>query len=197
MLFLGIWKSRFRLLTASAPISLMRCYQMPLPEAGLLDPVLYEKRFYVYRNRLTETWLLVHRVAWVIWASGAGPACAFYPVMNANCVTHFQSGNLSSPQFNVGIDLYASTNRTGKTTRREGFKYIFLLSIPCQLFWTCLLCILLVHEFCFYGLSAACAITGSGGTLFKAADHTWISHCSEHYKPTSFCWSILTVGGLR
>lgn len=169
---------------------------MPLPEAELLDPVLYKKYLYVYRNRLRETWLLEHWVAWVIWAPGTGPACAFYPVMNAKCITHFQSGNLSSPQFNTGTDLCTSTNGTGKTPWKEGFIYIFLLSIPCQLFWAFLLCILLVHEFCSHGLSDPHAITGSGGTLFKAADHTWISHCSEHYKPMSFWWCSLMAGGL-
>lgn len=70
----------------------------------------------------------------MIWAPGTGPAWAFYPVMNVMMNSHFQSGNLSSSQFNMGADVYASTNRTGKTPRKEGFEHIFLLRIPCQLF---------------------------------------------------------------
>lgn len=171
----------------------MLYYQIPLPKVGLLDPVLYQKCFCVYKNRLRESWFLGQCVVWVIWAPGTGPAWVFYPVMNATCVTHFQSRNLSSPQFSMDINLYASTNWTGKIPRKEGFKCIFVLSIPCKLFWVFLLCILLVHKICSHGLSASHAITRSRGTLFKADE--LINHCFEHYRPTSSWWSILWLVG--
>lgn len=166
--FIGTGKSRFRLLGTSAPTTLMLYYQTPLPGVRLLDPLLYQKCFYVYRNGLRESWFLGHCVEWVIWAPGTGPACVLYPVMNATCVTHFQRGNLSSLQFSMSINLYASTNWTGKTPRKEGFKYIFVLSIPYKLFWVFLLCILLVHKICSHGLSAFHGITRSRGTSFEA-----------------------------
>lgn len=72
----------------------------------------------------------------------------------------------------MGIELYVCTNVTGKTLHKEGIKNIFFLSSPCQLFWAFLLGILLVLESCSDGLSTPHAMTGSGGTLFKATDYT-------------------------
>lgn len=151
----SVGKSQFRLLSALTPISLMLCYQMSLPEARLPDAVLtrnastfigtdwgkpdfYGTELPVWSGLLAQDQLGHFTHWWMQWWVPIFRVVIWAPFSLTWVLTSMH------PQIGLGNTL----------ERKVCFKYIFLPRIPCQLFLTFLLCILLVHIFCSHGLSS-------------------------------------------